>query len=104
MDNDPSQTSRLDLQAMEETGVHFLSIPPRSPDLNPIKNIFHLVRVALRKDALERNINNETIDDFEARIKYQLKNVSLEALNKTISTTEKRLRIIKNNKGYRTKY
>ncbi len=60
MDNDPSQTSHLDLQAMEETGVHFLSIPPRSPDLNPIKNIFHLVRVALRKDALEKNINNGT--------------------------------------------
>lgn len=104
MDNDPSQTSRLALQAMEEAGVDFLSIPPRSPDLNPIENIFHLVRVALRKDALERNINNETIDDFEARIRYQLKNVSLDALNKTISTMEKRLRIIKNNKGYRTKY
>ncbi len=58
MDNDPSQTSRLALEATEETGVHFLSIPLRLLDLNPIGNIFHLVRVALSKEALDRQINN----------------------------------------------
>ena len=62
MDNDPSQMSCLALQAMEETGVYSLSIPPRSPDLNPIINIFYLIRVALRKNILNKNINNETID------------------------------------------
>ncbi len=104
IDNDPSQTSHLALQVMEETAVHFLSIPPRSPTPNPIQIRFHLVRLALRKGALDKNINNETIEEFEARIEYQLKSVSLEVLKKTISTMKKQLRMKKNNNGYQTKY
>jgi len=42
MDNDHSQTScKLGLEEIEGS---FHEIPPRSPDLNPIENIFHLVK------------------------------------------------------------
>ena len=49
MDNDPRQTSKVALDAIEECGLQFLNIPPRSPDINPIKNVFHIVKVALKR-------------------------------------------------------
>ena len=47
MDNDPSQTSRIAKLALEEIEGSFHEIPPRSPHLNPIENIFHLAKLYL---------------------------------------------------------
>ena len=54
MDNDPSQTSKVTLDAVDECRIQFLNMPPRSPDINPIENIFHNIRLVLRKEARER--------------------------------------------------
>ena len=43
-------------------------IPPRSPDLNPIKNIFYLVGIFLRKDAIMKKIKRETYKQFCNRV------------------------------------
>ena len=55
-DNDPSQTSRAAKLALEDIEGSFNEIPPRSPDLNPIGNIFHLVKRYLDQEAISRNI------------------------------------------------
>lgn len=47
-DNDPSQTSKRALQAMKAINTAHLIIPPRSPDLNPIENIFACVLESVR--------------------------------------------------------
>ena len=44
MDNDPSQTSSKAMETLMNMGYTLQRIPPRSPDLNPIENVFHLVR------------------------------------------------------------
>ena len=43
-DGCPCQNSKAAKIAMSESGASLLSIPPRSPDINPIENLFHLVR------------------------------------------------------------
>ena len=48
--------------------LSLIQIPPRSPDLNPIENFFHLVRCKLKSDALALNITKETLQEFKARI------------------------------------
>ena len=63
-DGDPRQTSKVAEEAWEELGCQMFSIPARSPDLNPIENIFHLVRQQLAHDALEQEIYQETYDEF----------------------------------------
>ena len=47
MDNDPSQTSKKAIEALNhiEAELHWLS--SRSQDLNPLENIFHLVKMNL---------------------------------------------------------
>jgi len=52
MDNDPSQRSSTANEALHESGADLVEIPTRSPDLNPIENIFHSVKRSLREGAL----------------------------------------------------
>ena len=44
MDNDPSQRSKAARKAINDSGATLFEIPPRSPDLNPIENLFHIVK------------------------------------------------------------
>jgi len=44
-DGDPSQNSALAKKALECIKAKKLSIPPQSPDLNPIENVFHVHEV-----------------------------------------------------------
>ena len=56
MENDPSQTSNVARKAMEKIEAEFHKIPARSPDLNLIENLFHLVKKSLENEAIENNI------------------------------------------------
>ena len=49
---------------MDDVGCCMFEIPARSPDLNPIENIFHLVCANLQKDALTKEIKKETSWNF----------------------------------------
>ena len=44
------------LKALEDVGELVFKIPPRLPDLNPIKNFFTLVTKTLRKQVIKENI------------------------------------------------
>ena len=53
LDSDPSQNSKAAKTALEKIGAVQFSIPPRSPDLNPIENVFNLVE---KKLVMQSNI------------------------------------------------
>ena len=55
-DNDPSQQSASATKAWEKLGFEQVYIPPRSPDLNPIENIFNLAKEFLQQEACEKEI------------------------------------------------
>ena len=62
MDNNLSQNSRPACQDMDEVEAKLHKIPPRSPDLNQIENIFHVLRNLLDDEAKSCNITHETVD------------------------------------------
>ena len=43
-DGDPCQNSHKVKSAMLDIGAQLFAIPPRSPDINPIENFFHLIK------------------------------------------------------------
>ena len=45
-----------------------MPLPPRSGDIHFIENIFHIVKMALEKDRLDRNITHETFQEYSERI------------------------------------
>lgn len=103
-DGDPRQISAVSRRAWEKLGCEMFPIPARSPDLNPIENMFHLVRKQLARDALENEIKKESYDEFSKRVSTTLLNFPIDTIKKTIDTMEKRLKLVIKGKGNRTKY
>ena len=90
-DGDPSQNSAKAKAAMERCKAQLLSIPPRSPDVNPIENIFHLVSKKLGEDAIARNLTNETLLEFQQRVIRTIYSIPQQTIDNTISSTRNRL-------------
>jgi transposase len=55
MDNLGSHKSRAVRQAIRRAGAHLIFLPPYSPDLNPIEQVFAKLKTLLRK-AAERTV------------------------------------------------
>ena len=101
-DGDPSQNSRKAKEALSRAKAKIFAIPPRSPDLNPIENLFHLTNKELRRSA--KSIDYESRDEFVARIRKTLNSIPVETIDKTIESMDKRLGLIIKNNGEKTKY
>ena len=71
-DGDPSQNSKAAKTALDKIGVVKFSIPPCSPNLNPIKNAFNLVEKNLSSDALKYSISKESYAKFVERVENTL--------------------------------
>ena len=65
-DGDPVQNSAAAKRAFQEIQALMFSIAARSPDLNPIENLFHLVSRQLTKDAIDMEITSENFGQFSA--------------------------------------
>lgn len=103
-DGDPSQNSKVAMDAILEIGARVFSIPPRSPDLNPIENIFNVTKEKLKEDALMNEITKEDWDSFCMRVKSTLENTDIAYINSTIESMERRVDLVIANGGERTKY
>lgn len=103
-DNDPSQNCKQVKALLKRNKIKQLTIPPRSPDLNPIENVFHLLKMKLRKDAIARNIVRETFEQFKDRVMNTLYDLPVEVIDKTIASMNKRVQGIIKCKGERLKY
>ena len=80
-----------------------LNIPPRSPDLNPIENIFNLASRKLEKDALQQGITREIYDEFCDRVERTICSIFQGVIDKIQSMNARIADIIRNN-GERPKY
>jgi transposase len=103
-DGDPSQNSKKAEDAFISIGARKFAIPPRSPDLNPIENVFHTVKNQLREDALELQIEEENWEQFCARVKQTIESTDKDYIDKTIASLGTRIDLVIKHKGERLKY
>ena len=104
VDGDPSQNSKKALKAVRDINAKYFKIPARSPDLNPIENLFHLVKKRLSKQAREQSITHESKDEFADRVQNMMLSFKPEAIDKIIETMPKRIDMIIKKRGRRIKY
>ena len=104
MDNDPSQTSKKAMSALKEIECELHQIPARSPDVNPIENVFHIVKTTLEKEAIDLQIRKESFDEFNNRVLRCFDNLDMSILDRTIESMPKRIEAILASKGKRIKY
>ena len=89
---------------MSESGATLLSIPPRSPDINPIENHFHLVRRELDRQAISENKVYETYNEFATRVINTFTSFPTQTTDNIIDSMEKRMCSIISRKGQRINY
>ena len=90
-DGDPRQNSAKAWKAIASIGAKLLVIPPRSPDLNPIENVFHLVRKRLDIEAFEQKITHETFNQYTARVKNTLYSMDKAVIDNIIVSMSRRI-------------
>ncbi len=103
-DGDPVQKSAQARLAYDELRCSIFDIPPRSPDLNPIENLFNNVRRELHKQAKENRIEKETYKDFVVRVMDTIRNMPTDVIDRTIESLPGRMQMVINTKGDRSKY
>ena len=103
MDNDPSQRSKSATMALTEIEAELLEIPPRSPDIDCIENVFHLVKRYLEEEAIAENITNETFERFKQRVFRVLNSIPSGVIDNVILSMNSRIQAILLSKGHRTK-
>ena len=104
MDNDPCQTSKKSLCAFSEIEADLHRIPARSPDLNPIENIFHIIKKKLAEEALNLHIEKESYEEFTTRVLRCCYGIDPLIIDRTIESMPKRIDAIIKGRGCRTKY
>jgi transposase len=72
MDNLPAHKSMRVAKAVEDAGCVLVYLPPYSPDLNPIENMWSKVKAGLRKTAAR------TFDAVVEGVKEALRSITLE--------------------------
>ena len=100
---EPSQDSKAAAKEQPKRKIKLLSIPPRSPDINPLK-ICSTLLIQNSSDAIEQNITHEIYEQSSARVHNTLENYPIPEIDKIIDTMPKRMHRIINCNGGRLRY
>ena len=84
--------------------MKFNGIPARSPDLNPIENLFHIAKSRLKKDAICKSITREPYEEFVLRVKETIMSTPVTTINNIIESMNKRIEEGIKKKGHRIRY
>ena len=104
MDNCTRQNAKAVVPALNKAKTIRFKIPARSPDLNPIENIFHIIKKRLREEALKKKITKESFEEFSLRCTRMVENFPINIVNKTIDSMPGRIKLMIGARCNRIKY
>ena len=97
-DNDPKHTSTLAQDWLASKGIDTMMWPPYSPDLNPIENLWSIV-----KSKIDRSKCHDEESLWE-EVQYAWYNIPIDILESLVSSMGRRCQAVIDSKGLPTKY
>lgn len=97
-DNDPKHTSHLARDFLNENNIKVVKFPANSPDLNPIENLWHILK---RRTSFR---NPRTEDELFDIINEEWNKIDKETLSKLVFSMPKRCQMVIEANGGATKY
>ena len=99
-DNAPAHKSKSTKLWLNKNGINVMKWPPFSPDLNPIENIWSIIKFKLYKD----NKKYTTLDELWERIVKEANSITKDEIKSLVSSVDKRLLLVLQKKGGHTDY
>jgi transposase len=110
-DNARTHTARVVQQWLrpwaEENGIELLDFPPYSPDLNPIENLWKLLKEAIQKHHPELNTalsNNNSLQRLSEAAVEAWEALEDNILHRLVDSMNRRLQAVIRARGWYTKY
>ena len=97
-DNDPKHTSRIAKSFLEKSVPKLLSWPANSPDLNPIENVWHMLKRAVESR------NPASINDLKQYSLEEWAKIPQEHINNCILSMPNRISELLERKGHKINY
>jgi transposase len=99
-DGAPGHTSKVAKQARAELGIKTLTHPPKSPDLNPIEPLWHLLKIRIADIPGSGN----SLDNLWAAAQRVWDELTADDIRKHTGKMKDRVEAIKHAKGWHTKF
>lgn len=97
-DNDSKHTANLVKNYIKKSKIQLLDWPPQSPDLNPIENLWKIL-----KDRT-KNKKHKNLDDLFKNLQETWMNLEVQLLETLANSMQSRCTQVIQNKGYPIKY
>lgn len=97
-DNDPKHTAKLTKKWFEDNNIDVLKWPSQSQDLNPIENLWRILKINVHKR------NPQNLKELETFCLEEWTRITPETCKKFTRHYAKRLAAVKKSKGFATKY
>ena len=97
-DNDPKHNAKRCLAVLAEEGISRVLQPPQSPDLNPVENVWDLL-----KDRVAEH-SPETVDELKKWIRFEWDKLKKPEFLSTISSMPQRCQAVLDANGGPTRY
>ena len=97
-DNDPKHTSRVAKEFIAENGICVMDWPSNSPDLNPIENMWQLM-----KDNVEKRMP-QNIDELTTFLAEEWEAIPQEIVNNLVASMKNRCESVLAKNGDRISY
>ena len=97
-DNDPKHRAKIIEKWKNDNNIKYLDWPSNSPDLNPIENIWAILKNKVRK------LKSKTLNELRSNIIESWNNIDQQTIINTINSMPKRIKDVIDNNGGSIKY